>query len=69
MTIKQECEDDGIVEEVYGWMREDGIEIESEREVLLWLTCKNIMRKGDWEYGWDVFMVHRVFHQIARAVK
>jgi hypothetical protein len=69
VTILQECEDDGIVEEVYGWMREYGIEIKSEREVFLWLTCKNIMRKGDWGHGWDVFMVHRVFHQLARAVK
>lgn len=69
VTVLQECEDDGIIEEVYGWMREDGIEIESEREVFLWLTCKNITRKGDWGHGWDVLMVHRVFHQLARAVK
>lgn len=69
MTVLQECEDDRIIEEIYGWMREDGIEIESEREVFLWLTCKNITRKGDWGHGWDVLMVHRVFHRLTRAVK
>jgi hypothetical protein len=48
VTVLQECEDVGIAEQVYGWMREDGIEIESEREVFLWMTCKNITRKADW---------------------
>ena len=50
-------------------MREDGIELESEREVFLWLTRKNITRRGDWGHGWDVLMLHRVFHQFAKAVK
>lgn len=68
VTVLQECDDDGIIEVVYGWMREDIIEIESEREVFLLLTCKNITRKGDWGHDWDVLMVHRVFYQLARAV-
>jgi hypothetical protein len=69
VTILQECENDGIVEEVYRWMRDDGIEISNEREVCLWLTCKNVERKGDWGTGWDVLMIHRVFHQLTRAVR
>jgi hypothetical protein len=69
VTVLQECKDDGIIEKVYGWMREDGIELESEREVFLWLTRKNITRRGDWGHGWDVLMLHRVFHQFAKAVK
>jgi hypothetical protein len=69
MTILQECEDDRAVEEVHRWMRDDGIEIKTEREVLLWFTSKNTVRKGDWGPDWDVLMVYRVFHHLATAVK
>lgn len=54
MTVLQKCKDNGIIEEVYRGIREDEIEIESEREVFLWLTYKNITRKGDWGHSWDV---------------
>lgn len=54
VTVLQKCKDNGIIEEVYRGIREDEIEIESEREVFLWLTYKNITRKGDWGHSWDV---------------